>query len=367
MYKKISLIMFFLMHCIIYSFESYDYTFLEGHKSSVSCIAFSYDSKYLATGSFDTTIKIWDLKANQPINTIVHGAIVESLAFSTDNKLLASVGRDKCVKTWDLKTGNLKHVFGPLNDFVFSVIFSPDNKNILIGSYKYIYIFDIKNNLIVNKLDIGNIWARCIKFSPDNEYFGVCGGNEVTIYNVKNSKNLIKKLLGKKLDLTKMASYKTSSYVYSFDFSYDSQYFAFGNEQGDIYLYRTLDGLFMWNKNIYDSLIWSVSFSCNKTIAVSGKNKNIILLDALTGNIINILHTDCDEIFSTLFSYDSKYIISSGKDTKVRIWKSKKASTAFKKKYLYIIESALTIIMIFIFIIIYRAFNKKSSVKDWKL
>jgi len=352
---------------MIYSLELYDYTCFDGHKSSVSCISFSYDSKYLATGSFDTTIKIWDLKTNKLINTIIHGAIIESLAFSRDNKLLTSVGRDKCVKIWDIKNGNLKHVFGPLNDFVFSVIFSPDNKNILIGSYKYIYFFDLKNNMIVNKLDIGNIWARCIKFSPDNEYFGVCGGNEVIIYSVKNSNNLIKKLSGKNLDLKKMSSYKTSSYVYSFDFSCDSQYFSFGNEQGDIYLYRIIDGLFMWNKNIYDSLIWSVSFSCDKTIAVSGKNKNIILLDTGTGNLINILHTDCDEIFSTLFSYDNKYIISSGKDTKIRIWKSKKSSISFKKKYLYIIGATLTIIIIFIIVIFYIFFNKKSSVKDWKL
>lgn len=362
MNKKLLLLAFFLTYYMLYSYEFYYFKSFKEHKSSVGCIAFSNDSKYLASGSFDTTIKIWDLNTNKSINTITHGAIVESLVFSRDNKLLVSVGRDKCIKIWNPKTGNLIQVFGPLNDFLFCAAFSPDNKNILIGSYKYIYFLDVKKNKIVNKIDIGNIWVRNIRFSPDNNYLGVCGGNEVIIYNVIHNTNFISKLFGKNIDLKKTSSHKTSSYVYSLDFSSDSQYFAFGNEQGDIYLYRTIDGFFMWSKKIYNFLIWSVSFSRYNILSVSGRDKDIVLLDIKNGNITNILPTTSDEIYSVAFSNNGKYLVSSGKDAKINIWKVRNINNfIFKKEYVYIIV-ILTIIFL-----IFRLFRKKSSVKNWKL
>lgn len=343
---------FFLINCTLYSYKFDYFMSFNEHKSSVGCIAFSNNSKYLASGSFDTTIKILDLNTKKSINTITHGAIVESLVYSYDNKLLASVGRDKCIKIWNSESGNLIQIFGPLNDFLFCAAFSPDNKNILIGSYKYIYIIDIKGNKMIKKIEIGNIWVRNIKFSPDNNYIGICGGNEVQIYNVKYNNNFISKLFRRNIKLKKTAAYKTSSYVYAFDFSVDSQYFAFGNENGDIYLYRTIDGFLMWNKKIYNSLIWSVCFSKYNILAISGRDKDIILLDIKDGNIINILPTTSGEIYSISFSNNGKYLACSGKDNKIHIWKVRDINI-----YMYI--NIFIIIILFVIFLILRIFQRK--------
>ena len=363
--KKIFLLIIFLIYFKIYCYN-FDYLYtLEGHKSSVGCISISYDSRYLVTGSFDTTIKIWDLNTKNIINTIIYGAIVESLSFSQDNKLLASAGRDKKIKIWEVKTGNLLQTYGPFNDFIFCVTFTPDNKNIIIGSFKYIYFFNIKNNKITNKIDIGNIWARSIKFSPDGNYLGIAGGNEVQIYNVKNNNDLINKLLGKNIELKKLSFYKLQTYVYSIDFSNDSQYFAFGCDNGEVYLYRTIDGFFMWSKKIYSSLIWSVAFSNSGFFAVAGRDKDIILLDIKTGNIVKILSTDCNENFSVVFSYNDKYLASSGKDAKIRVWNCKNNHIIiYKNKYFFIVAGFLIVFFILIF---FKFFQRKSTVKEWKL
>ncbi|KAI9783687.1 MAG: hypothetical protein M1839_003535 [Geoglossum umbratile] len=72
---------------------------LEGHGSSVLSVAFSDDSKLLASGSDDSMIKIWDVTTGQEIRTLEgHCNLVMSVAFSNDSKLLASGSFDKTIK-----------------------------------------------------------------------------------------------------------------------------------------------------------------------------------------------------------------------------------------------------------------------------
>jgi WD40 repeat protein len=58
----------------------------------------------LASGSLDTTIKIWDLKANFLMEATLegHNDSILTLCFSPDGKKLASGSDDKNIKLWDL-------------------------------------------------------------------------------------------------------------------------------------------------------------------------------------------------------------------------------------------------------------------------
>ncbi len=105
---------------------------LVGHGSDVRAIAFSPDGKLLASGSFDNTIKLWDVTTWAELATLkthkVHG-----IAFSPDGKRLASGSRDKTIKIWDVATRQeLCTLTTPAE--VNSVAFSPDNKVLAAAS-----------------------------------------------------------------------------------------------------------------------------------------------------------------------------------------------------------------------------------------
>ena len=64
---------------------------LENHKDTVNSIAFSPNDKILASGSGDTTIKLWNIEIFKEIKTLTgHSAAVYSIAFNYDGTLLAS-------------------------------------------------------------------------------------------------------------------------------------------------------------------------------------------------------------------------------------------------------------------------------------
>jgi WD40 repeat protein len=104
---------------------------LQGHAVTVRSLAFSADGQRLASGSFDKTVKVWDLKNRAEVHTILgHDHAPCAVAFSPDGRLLASTDEGGVVKVWDAARGA-----GPLRFAVPSsqrgidqVAFSPDGR-----------------------------------------------------------------------------------------------------------------------------------------------------------------------------------------------------------------------------------------------
>ncbi|WP_433714488.1 WD40 repeat domain-containing serine/threonine protein kinase [Nocardia sp. CA-084685] len=113
-------------------------TVLTGHTGPVLSVAFSPDGTLLATGSWDTTVRIWDTRTHQPVEQPLtdHDDQVYSVAFSPDGTLLATGSWDTTVRIWDTRTH--QPVGQPLTGHtgrVNSVAFSPDGALLATGSW----------------------------------------------------------------------------------------------------------------------------------------------------------------------------------------------------------------------------------------
>ena len=76
---------------------------LEGHQAAVHCIKFNPDGNSLATGSFDKTIGLWNVRGECENFMLLEGHknVVLDLDYSSDGQFLASCSADKIVALWD--------------------------------------------------------------------------------------------------------------------------------------------------------------------------------------------------------------------------------------------------------------------------
>jgi hypothetical protein len=108
---------------------------LTEHESYVSSVAISADGQTLASGSYDKTINLWNVKTGDLLRTLTgHEYRVSSVAISANGQTLVSGSVDDKINLWNVKTGDLLHTLTGDENFVYSVAFSPDGQTLASGS-----------------------------------------------------------------------------------------------------------------------------------------------------------------------------------------------------------------------------------------
>lgn len=172
---------------------------LLGHTESISSLAFSPDGSLIASGSRDSTIKIWDSQTGQLIKTLAgQRNFITSVAFAPDGSSIVcgvewlegeSTVRGE-VRIWDVKLGKIRHTLVGHNGAVSAVAYSPDGKLVATGgSDNKVILWDAQSGKLLNILESHQGVVRSVAFSNNGRFLASGSSDQsVHIWNPKTAK-----------------------------------------------------------------------------------------------------------------------------------------------------------------------------------
>jgi hypothetical protein len=151
---------------------------LRRHSLGVSSLAFSPDSKTLASAGNDSIVILWNVGNGNRIRTLKgHTGYINSVAFSNpDGNTLASAGYDKNVILWNVESGKLLQALEGHQSEVRSVAFSPDGKMLASASEdKTVILWDVANRILLRTPKGYQALGTSVAFSPDGKTLASTG------------------------------------------------------------------------------------------------------------------------------------------------------------------------------------------------
>ncbi|MCF2147713.1 WD40 repeat domain-containing protein [Desmonostoc muscorum LEGE 12446] len=299
--------------------------FLLGHEQEVNCLAFNPDGKFLVSGSIDGILCLWDLQGNlitQPWQGHEEGII--SVAFSSNSDgcanpsgvRIVSVGFDGTVCLWDLQGNAITQPWRGHKEGVISVAFSPNSDGIIsVGFDGTVCLWDLQGNTIAQPWHKHEAKIICAAFSPDRKLI-VSGSSDSTVRLWDIQGNPIGQ-----------PWHGHEGHVNCVAFSPDGKFIISGGCDRTIRLWNINGNPVTQPWRGHEGQVNSLAFSPDGKLIVSGGDRTVRLWELhqiLQDRVIGRSQRKYENwVNSVAFSPDGQWIISASNDSTIRLWDRK--------------------------------------------
>ena len=219
-----------------------------GHPGPIYAVAISPNGRMIASGGAGKTsrdnaepdglIRMWDLQTKELRPILRYKSPVSTIAFSPNSRWIAGGSGDGTIRVWDAGTGDLIHEFNDHTESVWKVDFSPDSKWLLSVSldgrgFLKNLVHSGERSIPLEENGTFSIYAA--SFSPDEENDGYTfatgsGNKRIQLWKMPTNNS-------NKLSLNNFSLKGHNDSVWILAFSKDGQNLASGSLDGTVRLW----------------------------------------------------------------------------------------------------------------------------------
>jgi len=337
--------------------EASVYQSLKGHTVTVSALGITPNGNLLVSGSYDKTLRVWDLERGQSIQEMSgHTEGIGKVLITPDGERVISLAFDGSIRVWDITTGSCQHDVTGQKLRVNTMAISPDGKLLLTGDNdELLRIWDLVSGACIRSFSGHKHDIKSIVVTPDNSFaisaeqeqyedvyelhlWGLDGIGKVkakwalslpkSFTEVKGAASESNRELDRAEAAFKAGNYKEAGKSlrkmqkiagYERDPRWLSLWRKTGSQGG-----KAVSVLFereIWQLKGHSEPIWTVACSSDGRLAASAGYEGVVQVwDLETGQSIHRLEGHDHPVGGLAFTPDNQQLFSSGNDHRLRLW-----------------------------------------------
>jgi WD40 repeat protein len=284
---------------------------LIGSEAANTSVAISADGRFVAAGSTDAVVRVWDANTSELVYTLAgHGGDVESVAFSADGAWLVSSASDFTAILWDMSDGTEERRFEGHTGTIRQALFAPDGQTLLTASGDgLVLVWDVATGAQTASFAEHGASVLAMALSSDGRYV-LSGSRDGRVLYWELATGTV---------IHNLSSAEGS--INDVDISADGTRALIAKGGGGLSLWDLTTGAFVRSFIGATEEVQTAEFTPDGQHIISGTLDGTMLYWSVeTGLVVDRMLGHRGEVFAVTVSADGRTAGSASADTSVRLW-----------------------------------------------
>ena len=282
---------------------------LIGHGGMVRAVDVSPDGRFVMSGSFDYTARVWDFSDQTEIVSLeAHEGPVTSVKFFPNGEKAVSTSDDATAIIWDLSINKPHKVLRGHKHKVMTAAVSDDNLMIATGSWdRTIRLWDVKSGKSLRSIDVKSP-VNAIAFLSSKIIASGHHDPFIRLWNTETG-NPLGSLEGHMMGIT------------SLDVSPTRKNLLSSSIDKTIRIWDTQTLQEIKKIDVHNGQVFGAKFSPDgKSALTAGKDGYVIQWDLTRSMPLRKIHAHDEIVWAVDFAANGRFAVSASSDDQVRVW-----------------------------------------------